>query len=361
MVKKNVILIIGNGFDVAHKLKTAYSNFADCFLDEKIVPELIRTIRERGAEHPFFETGFLKKLAKRGGGTINLKDYHDAIWFYSSKNHIEKMIEYIRNHYDVLEHVLNNTFLAKLYGGPDKNWFDIENIYFAELTKLKNVTLNNRGTSIVDKLKKTNSEFLELKEFVSQYLNSLVVKKDPIIDKFLTVNLKGVKSVYVVNFNYTSTIKEYFEESETVGINYVHGSLEENNIVFGYGNDQNADYQEMKNMDIDEFLEFFKTFDYLNNPSYDKIYSEALDVFDDFDAYVLGHSLGMTDKTLLSEILNSDKCKKIHLFKRKDYLDDVPEQEKSFRKLTYSASRILTNERSLRKKIVSFKESKFFP
>ena len=32
----------------------------------------------------------------------------------------------------------------------------------------------------------------------------------------------------------------------------------------------------------------------------------------------LGHSLGLTDKALLSEILNSEKCKKIRFFKRTD-------------------------------------------
>ena len=105
-------------------------------------------------------------------------------------------------------------------------------------------------------------------------------------------------------------------------------------IVFGYGNDQNNDYQEIKNLRVDQFLRYFKTFDYLNNSNYDKVYSEAVDKFPSYEVYVLGHSLGLTDKTLLSEILNSDKCKSIHFFKRTDLKDHPSLIQSNYRELT---------------------------
>ena len=119
--------------------------------------------------------------------------------------------------------------------------------------------------------------------------------------------------------------------------------------------------QEMKDLEIEDFLHFFKTFDYLDDINYDRIYDEALNKYDEYEVYIIGHSLGMTDKTLISEILNSEKCKKIYLFKRGDLKDDLKKVKSEFRLLNYAASRILTDEKELRRKVVNYTSSNFFP
>jgi hypothetical protein len=43
MIKRNTILIIGNGFDIAHGLPTKYSDFAD-YLTKKIAKDILRII-----------------------------------------------------------------------------------------------------------------------------------------------------------------------------------------------------------------------------------------------------------------------------------------------------------------------------
>ncbi|MBE7661152.1 AbiH family protein [Tenacibaculum finnmarkense] len=41
---KNLIVIIGNGFDLAHGLKTSYNDFANYYLEEIILNEITKNI-----------------------------------------------------------------------------------------------------------------------------------------------------------------------------------------------------------------------------------------------------------------------------------------------------------------------------
>ena len=144
-------------------------------------------------------------------------------------------------------------------------------------------------------------------------------------------------------------------------LNYIHGSLADDDIIFGYGNDKNSDYEEIKELEIDEFLTYFKTFEYQRDSNYNQIYESALESFNVYQILVLGHSLGTTDKTLLAELFNSDRCNRVHLFKRKDLEGDPEKVSQEFIKRNHAASRIFVNEEKLRRKLTNFKDSSFFP
>lgn len=362
MSTKNKIFIIGNGFDLAHGFKTKFSDFADYYMNYKIIPNLQDLIKNRKGYHPFFKEKFSKAMSAMGGA-VNLNNPNEAIWFYVNRNQLDNLEKYLCQNYHILSSILSNELIGRLYAGEDKNWFDIENSYFRELIPLKEEALEYPGQFGTEELHKLNSDFEDIKANVIEYLNTIDIKTNSEIKDFLKRELNNSLNNYVINFNYTSTVRMYLEDMENSKktiINHIHGSLEDNNIIFGYGNDENTDYQEMKNLEIDDFLTFFKTFDYMNHSNYDRVYSEALDKYEDYEVLVLGHSLGLTDKTLLSEILNSDKCKKISVFKRGDLKNNSEDLKYAYRELIYSASRIMTNEKTLRKKIVNYENSTFF-
>lgn len=126
MTSKNKIFLIGNGFDIAHRFKTKFSDFADHFIEDKITPQLIHAIKNRYLSDPFFNDSFLTTMAHKGGGVIRKESFQDLIWHYSYGNRIDELKKYLSSHYAVLESILTNSLLAKLYSGTDKNWFDIE-------------------------------------------------------------------------------------------------------------------------------------------------------------------------------------------------------------------------------------------
>ena len=368
----NVILLIGNGFDLAHGFRTSYTNFAEWFVT-KIEKEIIN----------YFDTRKTSILSK--GFIFFLKDFKyvnntqtdkitNIIKTYLGDYSKVALIETMNNNLHKIKGMISNDFLGKLYDNQYKNWFDIENAYFQELIRLKGYFVDaNNNPGFLKDIKKLNTELTEIKEYLKEYLDSIEIKSNEEINGFFNTikifdNLDY--NIFIINFNYTDTIEHYFSEFteggtnlKSVKINYIHGNLREDNIIFGYGNDKHKEYQKIKDLEENKFLENFKTFAYLKNNNYNKIYDDILDnnSIDEYIVFVLGHSLGATDKTLLEEVFNNAKCKKIHLFKRRNLKGNEEKLEKSFNNLVFSASRILRNEKDLRKKILNYEDSKYFP
>jgi len=374
----NIILIIGNGFDLAHGLKTSYNDFANWFIT-KIEEEIVTYLTTR-SNPDFFHKNFIEYFNKERYTHVNFQSYEilSAIQSYLwASFRTKKMNTVLINNLDKIEsHLISNKFLGKLYNNQYKNWFDIENAYFQELILIKGdrtkVTDLKTREYIIKKLNQLNNELVEIKNYLNEYLETIKPSYNRDVKTFFDYNLQvnPKKNLYIVNFNYTNTVRDYITGFDgdnpyikSVNTNYIHGNLRQKNIIFGYGNDQHKEYQNIKDLEINEFLENFKTFEYLKNNNYSRIYDDILDnnSIDDYIVFVLGHSLGATDKTLLEEIFNNEKCKQIHLFKRRDLENDDENLKKSFNDLVFSASRILTNEKDLRKKILNYENSEFFP
>lgn len=387
----NIILIIGNGFDLAHGLKTSYNDFANWFIT-KIETEIVTYLTTRD-DTDFFNEEFLKYFtsSRYSHEIFQKNEIKRAVSSYFedySNSQNKNLYTILSSHNYAIKNIISNEFLGKLYANQYTNWFDIENAYFQELIRIKGSSKIVKGRTRLIKIKhlnKLNKELIEVKNYLKEYLKTIKIKKYEEINIFFkkVFDLKKRKmhnnhayNPFVINFNYTNTIETYFKDYMNTyipldgyytfkgfNINYIHGNLKQDNIIFGYGNDQHKEYQNIKDLEINEFLENFKTFEYLKNNNYSRIYNDILDnnSIDDYIVFVLGHSLGATDKTLLEEIFNNEKCKQIHLFKRRDLENDEEKLKKSFNDLVFSASRILTNEKDLRKKILNYENSEFFP
>lgn len=368
----NIVLLIGNGFDLSHNLKTSYNDFAIWFTTK--IEKEIRTFLSSKNPTTFLNDEFIKFFSQDAFRfTIFQTDEIDLfISKYLKEPNNKTLNEMLYESSEKIQNIISNEFLGKLYNNNYTNWFDIENAYFQELIILKNLYITDKSTYI-KQVKKLNKELIEIKNYLKEYLITIKLKHNPKINEFFNTikifdNLDY--NIFIINFNYTKTIGNYFSEFDngitnlkSVNINYIHGNLTQDNIVFGYGNDKHKEYQEIKDLEANEFLENFKTFAYLKNNNYNKIYNDILDnnSVDDYEVFVLGHSLGTTDKTLLEEVFNNEKCKKIRLFKRSDLNGNEDKIKKSFDNLVFSASRILRNEKDLRKKILNYEESDFFP
>ncbi|MFC2110789.1 AbiH family protein, partial [Bacteroidota bacterium] len=345
---KNLILILGNGFDLAHGIPTSYNDFSKYILNKIIVDELITE------KTSLISDNFILKLKTKS--TQHFPENLEYIKLHTAiaKKETQDIIDLLLlNNKKLLLMSLNNSFLRNLFANNYDNWFDIEHAYFEELLN----KFNQRDRAIqLQLIIKHNSELNELKNLLISYLKPLNKQNYHNIRHFDTRFYQNWDNIYIINFNYTDTIFHYFRESNeqaNTRINFIHGDLEARagEIVFGYGNDQHKKYNELKESKIDECLEFFKTYSYLRKKEYQNVFSEAIDVFNNYQVAVLGHSLGETDKTLLKEIFENDKCKKIHLFKRGD-LGHKPEiQLKEHNKLFYAISRIITKDSTTRNKV----------
>lgn len=161
------LLIIGNGFDIAHGYKTSYWDFS-------------KTLDSKKAEA-------FQKLCKQ-----ILKD-------------------------------------ADL---PNLKWYDFEYVinmasYNCAQKRIENILdPNDIWTESINKL---NLQFEDIRQELIKYLRVEYTTRK--IKKLHPVERQFSKDSYVVTFNYTPTAERYISKDR---ICHVHGSLEEDYIVFGY-------------------------------------------------------------------------------------------------------------------------------
>lgn len=360
----NLILIVGNGFDLAHGFKTSFADFAKYLLREKIAKTIINFDRKNfdsnnNYNDPFIKDHLFRLLANNV--ILNLNgDLKERLAHFKDINDLEGMIDTLFHKKDEISSILKSTFLGNLFENKYENWFDIEDAYYSEILSIyKKKWPNHEAARQAQVL---NQHLSEIKLLFVEYLKTLKTNKDRYISDFFKIKqLRDLTNLYVVNFNYTLTIENYIGNDDKTKINYIHGDLHSKDIIFGYGNNLHNEYQAIKDSNINEYLKYFKTFEYLKTGKYLGIYEDALENFVEYDVAILGHSLAPTDKTLLQEIMDNPKCKRIHLFKRKDLSKDEGNLKEEFNKLVFAASRIINNERDLRKKVLNYEESTFFP
>ncbi|WP_370397941.1 AbiH family protein [Tenacibaculum dicentrarchi] len=378
---KNLIVIIGNGFDLAHGLKTSYNDFANYYLEEIILNEITKNIdkstiinnnfKEKIKEVTFLKENpsvesFQKKLS------INLiKDKKDTELQIFIKILITKKNQEIKKSINdklyLLQNILTNSFLAKLYSNSFENWFDIEQAYYEELKDIYNLPKENHN----HELKILNNNLQEIKDALKKYLNDKIEPThNGSVNNSFESHFIDRENISFINFNYTNTIENYTNSSLGRNNIHIHNSLSED-IIFGYGDDTDEMYQKMKASKNNSFLKYFKTFDYLKSKNYRKVLNQ-LATFDKYDVLVIGHSLGGTDKTILKTILDTNSCENIELLKRSDFDTDerykelnLPEKEQlkadNLFELYANLARIFDSEASLRKKVIPFEWSINFP
>ncbi|WP_237270862.1 AbiH family protein [Tenacibaculum discolor] len=143
-ISENAVVIIGNGFDLAHGKKTSYNDFSNWYIKKNIAPELSKTLignhRNKGYESNYIDENFINEFYEFGSSLHidNLNPFRDRFIDFIKNNYDNQdrnvLVNYLnKNHF---EGMLVNKFLEKLYTNKYDNWFDIENAYCSELEQI---------------------------------------------------------------------------------------------------------------------------------------------------------------------------------------------------------------------------------
>lgn len=338
----NKLIIIGNGFDRAHGLPTSYQDFMLWTINFSYKAYLRKD----------FDNSFLDSASK---GSLTYK---------YSFTEFESIEQFLQNSNTNKDFVLKNRFFKNLLDNQYlKKWVDIENEYFNFL-----VDFFESKVSVYDKytLDNLNSDFEQIRQLLEKYLLTLVIQErnsgveDTLIQVFekelKNVNTKKkyrnvVKPIFVLNFNYTKTILLYTNAKllETLlDLVNIHGELDstENPIIFGYGDDSDSKYKELEQCGHNEYLKYIKDFEYLKTQNYSKM--ESFVEAEPFEVYIMGHSCGKSDRTLLKFIFQHKNCQKIYIKYKdeQDYFDKTKEIARAF-----------DNKTEFRKKVASIKNT----
>lgn len=248
-----------------------------------------------------------------------------------------------------------------------KGWVDIENVYYSYLRS--GIIAPNIINDELDYLKKRLIEyFLDVQKGITKDLCKRDItdkimgpfkKRDFAINaqtQFPEIQMNSydmdIGKMYpdrslLLDFNYTTTVDLYFPKPITFVINHIHGDLSNpNSVIFGYGDELDSNYKLLSEKNDNEYLRNIKSIKYLESPNYRNLleFMESAP----YQVFVMGHSCGNSDRTLLNTLFEHKNCVSIKpfYFIKKDGTDNYME-------LVQNISRNFTDMKLMRDRVVN--------
>lgn len=155
---KNLIVLVGNGFDLAHGLKTSYSNFANYYLEKIIAEDLYEHFYNGTTKSNLIKPEFLANTLN--GNKRN--DISTRFRLQLKRNSMDLIINELYDNRTNLDKVLKNELFVELYKNQFQNWFNVENVYYQQLMELKRNVQDK--SELTEKVIKLNQELEEIKQ-----------------------------------------------------------------------------------------------------------------------------------------------------------------------------------------------------
>lgn len=401
----NRIILIGNGFDLAHGLKTSYADFIDWYWKEW-GKQLLR------GEGRLIEDNLCSfKLSKK----ICYANWYD-IWHFHYVKELQygpwkedEVLNIAKQDRNLCDFTIKSPLFEKICDEHEKGWVDIEDIYYDFLKKSDNPKQLNKDLDFIKNklieylnslseptlnpnirnqiLTPFNKEDIAIgsmnlwKEMMKYRLNykdeewerlfagynpkgtkpysvSTIqyFKNEHVLDilsgNFININEKICPAyrlpdhILILNFNYTNTANMYLPQVENFSVRHIHGSLSNpKSVIFGYGDEHDDEYQPLMKKNDNEYLRHIKSFRYLEAANYREMLS-----FIEMDAYqicIMGHSCGISDRTLLKTLFEHKNCVSI-----KPYYYQKEDGTDNYFDLVCSIARNISNPRLMRDRVV---------
>ena len=327
----NRIILIGNGFDLSHALKTSYKDFIDDFWEQKL-KSFSFACRNRGSgvigENIIRTSSGIKY--KDNDITVDINNIYirsiipniDILQNKTGFNKFLSFISFFKNTNNSNDIIFNNIFLERITINQQlQNWVDIEDEYYKALLKcLKGKTED------IDKL---NDDFQNIQNALENYLSKEIertIVKNLYADSIFYSSLsqddfihtleptEKIENIMFLNFNYTPTLKIYKNSDIPNRVIHIHGELNnlDNPIIFGYGDEIDKNYSTIEDANNKSYYKKIKSFMY----SLKNNYKDMLKFINscDYQIFIIGHSCGVSDRTLLNTLFEHQNCKSIKIY-----------------------------------------------
>lgn len=365
----NRIILIGNGFDLAHGLKTSYADFINWYWykwGEKLRGTYTKSLDDRLCSCEIKEDSGMSYLSFPWNGSYYIKENPFLPW----DNNL--VADVARTDTKIFKFTYKDKFFQEICNSVEtKGWVDIECVFYDYLshksqysveTKIANDDLDYLRNNLItylsdiqkditdgmvdDKRKKTMIEPFAISDISIEGLSNLYLKRE-----FELANSDGSKcypnQILLLNFNYTTLADLYLPKSNKYIVNHIHGVLSNpDSIIFGYGDELDENYKTIVNKNDNEYLRNIKSIKYLESPNYRNLlkFIES----SKYQIYIMGHSCGNSDRTLLNTLFEHKNCVSIKPFyhKKSDGSDNYIE-------LVQNISRNFTDMKLMRDRVVN--------
>lgn len=406
----NRIIIIGNGFDLAHQLATKYEDFINWYWEEW--GHSLSTSMKRNLTDGLCSFRLKEEVGLAGW-------YYVWGWHYriSPRDYsLRDLVEVAKTDTKVCEFTVHSIFFTEICKSiEEKGWVDIEAEYYRMLNSvylsspkklneefavvrrklieyLTSIQDGNINDSIVNQATrecmmapfcakeisiegrdkwvnflKSRIEDEDLSGIIKLYEKSDVRERVADISNFKKkwqdqIDNDGIETVneelpsdmlypdriMLLNFNYTKTSDMYMPADEHhFPINHIHGHLDNpDSVIFGYGDELDNKYQEISSLNNNELLKNIKSIRYLEDVNYRNVLEFVESA--PYQIYIMGHSCGTSDRTLLNTLFEHPNCVSIKPFY---YQND--EGQDNYIEIVQNISRNFSNAQKMRDRIVN--------
>ena len=407
----NRIIIVGNGFDLAHQLATKYEDFINWYWED-------RGSYLVGSFGNHIDDGLCSFKLKEEVGLAGW--YYVWGWYYriSPRDYsLRELVEHAKSDTKVCNFEMHSIFFTEICKSiEEKGWVDIEAEYYRMLNSvylsspqrlneefaivrkklieyLTSIQDSNINDSIVNQATRgcmmapfsakeiaieAQNKWIEfvkrriynedLVENIKLYKPLEAKERNEKVDEFRTnwqwqINGMGLESidegalpadmlypdrVMLLNFNYTKTADMYMPNDDYhFPINHIHGHLDNpESVIFGYGDELDNKYQEISSLNNNELLKNIKSIRYLEDVNYRNVLEFVES--DPYQIYIMGHSCGTSDRTLLNTLFEHPNCVSIKPFY---YQND--EGQDNYIEIVQNISRNFSNAQKMRDRVVN--------
>ena len=405
----NRIILIGNGFDLAHNLRTKYCHFIDKFWEN--ISKDFENRQQTSFDNEFlsinanfsysenysnyklfkdrlkisntqikFKNRFLEIISERSSlnNWVDIEEEYfqqarDIIQNksqYYSDDKDKKAIENLNEDFDKIKQeldkylqdesikkiLINKSLKEIIYSNFNKKDFTekginglVEDVYQAHVV---DCTLGSKLSYTEDARHNNDDSFRASYLDDRDYINKEIREGK--------MDLMPLKNILFLNFNYTKTEMGYSEGEDILTQTiHIHGELNNPNspIIFGYGDEQDERHKEIEKQGGD-YLNNIKTINYLKTSNYKNLLSFIEG--GQYQVFIMGHSCGLSDKTLLSTLFEHENCVSIKPFFHK-WKDDDGIEHDDYEDKIKNIYRVFTNKTLMREKVVNKEWCKAFP
>ncbi|MEO3153960.1 bacteriophage abortive infection AbiH family protein [Ruminococcus bicirculans (ex Wegman et al. 2014)] len=325
------ILIIGNGFDLAHKLPTKYTDFLDFLENVRILKEEMPQNLEQLSDK--IDENLRQYLFNSNSSRLDINSKHqnyitemyelskDNLWitWFNQERKLNKTLgKYWIDFEAEISKVIQKIESTLLELSPIEECIDNYNELRFELNKYPIFNLFINKIYDIDKSDEINME--RITEKLHNDLNKLIRCFEIYLEDFvknidisqLSLDIYNLNVDKILTFNYTNTYQKLYYTD--VDCDHIHGkadinnNIESDNMVLGIDDYLNED-EKFTNTNFIEFKKYYQRLIKGTNCDYKKWIDEINQTksFTKHNVYIFGHSLASTDRDVLLDFIENEK------------------------------------------------------
>lgn len=325
------ILIIGNGFDLAHKLPTKYTDFLDFLENVRILKEEMPQNLEQLSDK--IDENLRQYLFNSNSSRLDINSKHqnyitemyelskDNLWitWFNQERKLNKTLgKYWIDFEAEISKVIQKIESTLLELSPIEECIDNYNELRFELNKYPIFNLFINKIYDIDKSDEINME--RITEKLHNDLNKLIRCFEIYLEDFvknidisqLSLDIYNLNIDKILSFNYTNTYQKLYDPN--VECAHIHGKADinndtkSNNMVLGI-DDYLKGEEKFTNTNFIEFKKYYQRLIKGTNCDYKKWIDEINQTksFTKHNIYIFGHSLASTDRDVLLDFIENEK------------------------------------------------------